>query len=132
MKRRHFLTLAGAAALAPHAAIASGFVDYTPGTIAAALDSGKTVLVDYSAAWCSTCKRQERVINALRSADPSYDASMMFVKVDWDTYRSHPVTVSRSIPRRSTLVLLKGDAELGRIVAGTSEPQIKALLDKGL
>jgi thioredoxin 1 len=34
------------------------------------------------------------------------------------------------IPRRSTLVLLKGREELGRIVAGTSKAEIKSLLDK--
>ena len=133
MNRRTLLGTIAAFALMPATSFAgSGFVEYEPGLIEKELAAGKTVFVDFSATWCSTCKRQERVINALRSADPSYDASMMFVKVDWDTYRSHPVTVSRSIPRRSTLVLLKGDAELGRIVAGTSEPQIKALLDKGL
>jgi thioredoxin 1 len=30
------------------------------------------------------------------------------------------------------LIVLKGDKELGRIVAGTSKTKIKALLDKGL
>jgi thioredoxin 1 len=30
------------------------------------------------------------------------------------------------------LLVLRGDRELGRIVAGTSEADIKALLDKGL
>tara|TARA_B110000285_G_C14981229_1_gene541467 strand:+ start:182 stop:385 length:204 start_codon:yes stop_codon:yes gene_type:complete len=47
------------------------------------LADGKAVFVDYSATWCGTCKRQERVINALRAADPAYDNSMTFMKVDW-------------------------------------------------
>jgi hypothetical protein len=72
------------------------------------------------------------VINALRAAEPAYDAAMMFVNVDWDTYSGHAVTTSRNVPRRSTLILLKGNAELGRIVAGTSESQIKGLLDLAL
>ena len=38
----------------------------------------------------------------------------------------------RKIPRRSTLLLLKGDKELDRIVAETSEARIKSLLDKGV
>jgi hypothetical protein len=37
-----------------------------------------------------------------------------------------------NIPRRSTLVVLKGDQELGRIVAGTRKGDIKALLDRAL
>lgn len=132
MKRRIFLTTVAALYLSPIVALAADFVDYKPGLIDAALAEGKTLLVDYSATWCSTCKRQERVINGLRANDPSYDTAMTFVKVDWDTYKNHEVTVFRDIPRRSTLIVLKGEDELGRIVAGTSEAQIKKLMDTGL
>ncbi|MEO0379489.1 MAG: thioredoxin family protein [Pseudomonadota bacterium] len=132
MDRRTFLIAATAAGALPMAAQAAGFVDYTPGAIDAALAEGKTVFVDFSAKWCSTCARQERVINALRSQNPDYDAKMTFIKVDWDTYSRADVTVSRNIPRRSTLLVLRGDEELGRIIAGTSEGQIKALMDVGL
>lgn len=131
MHRRVFLSSALAAGLLPAVARAS-FVDYAPGIIDTALADGQTVFVDYSAPWCGTCRRQERVINALRSENPAYDTAMTFVKVDWDTYRTHDVTTSRSIPRRSTLLVLRGDEELGRIVAGTSEAQIKALMDLGV
>lgn len=132
MKRRSIILLGIAAALAPMRALANVFVEYTPGVIENALADGKTVFVDYSATWCSTCRRQERVINVIRAENPAYDAAMTFVKVDWDTYRNHEVTVSRSIPRRSTLIVLRGDQELGRIIAGTSEAQIKDLMNKGL
>ncbi|WP_420334007.1 thioredoxin family protein [Roseibium sp.] len=136
MNRRRFLvTTAGAAltaTLLPTTAFANGMVDYAPGLIQKHLAAGKTVFVDYAASWCSTCARQERVISALRAANPAYDQTMVFVRVDWDAYGGHEVTTSRKIPRRSTLLVLKGDQELGRIVAGTSEQQIKALLDTGL
>ena len=132
MKRRSLLALALATAVAPVAAFADDFIEYTPGVIENALKEGKTVFVDYSATWCGTCKRQERVINALRAEDPAYDNALTFVKVDWDTYNRHDVTKSRAIPRRSTLLVLRGDEELGRIVAGTTEAQIKELMDKGL
>ena len=132
MNRRTFLATSAGAVLTPFLAHASTFVEYTPGVISDALSSGKTVFVDFSATWCSTCKRQERVINALRASDPAYDAAMTFVKVDWDTYGRHEVTTSRGIPRRSTLLVLRGEEELGRLVAGTSESQIKALMDIGL
>lgn len=132
MKRRSFLMATAAVALTPITALAAGFIDYKPGAIEAALAEGKTVFVDYSAPWCGTCKRQERVIDALRAADPAYDAALTFIKVDWDTYKNHEVTVFREIPRRSTLIVLRGEDELGRVVAGTSETQIKELLDTGL
>jgi len=109
-----------------------GTIDYSAGDIKKALAEGKTVFVDYAADWCSTCKRQERVIDKLRSENPTYNKAITFVRVDWDLFRSDAVTTSRNIPRRSTLLVLKGDKELGRIVAGTSESAIKALLDQGL
>lgn len=136
MNRRQFLLSTASASLAatllPSAATAGTTVDYAPGLIEKQLAAGKIVFVDYAASWCGTCARQERVINALRNANPAYDQAMVFVRVDWDTYKGHIVTTSRKIPRRSTLLVLKGDAELGRIVAGTGEAQIKALLDTGL
>jgi hypothetical protein len=42
------------------------------------------------------------------------------------------VAVRRSIPRRSTLLVLRGNQELGRIVAGTSATDIRQLMDRGL
>lgn len=132
MNRRTLMATALGAALFPALAKAEGMVDYTPGVIETALADGKTVLVDFAAKWCSTCRRQERVINALRADNPAYDEAIMFVRVDWDEYGRHEVATSRNIPRRSTLVLLRADDELGRIVAGTSPSQIQDLLDIGL
>ena len=132
MKRRNFLAISTCALLLPMAASAGDTANYTPGLIEKALADGKTVFVDYAAEWCSTCARQERVINALRDSNPAYEQNIMFVRVDWDDFKRHEVTTSRNIPRRSTLLVLRGDQELGRIVAGTSEADIKALLDTGL
>lgn len=131
MKRRTFLTLSTGAALAPLAARAA-VMDYTPGLVTQALADGKTVFLDFKASWCSTCAAQERVINALRSDNPAYDASIAFINVDWDQHGKSELAKSLNIPRRSTLVVLKGDKELGRIVAGTGKAEIKALMDTAL
>ena len=133
MKRRDFLLTTAAVAAFPLAASANDTMEqYTPGLVKERLAAGETVFIEVGTAWCSTCARQQRVINALRAGNPAYDAAMTFVKVDWDTYSRHAVTKDRGIPRRSTLIVLKGNQELGRIVAGTSEGAIKALMDKGL
>lgn len=113
-------------------AFAATELEYKPGLIQSLLKDGKTVFVDYKASWCTTCARQERVISQLRKQNPAYNESLTFVAVDWDQYGNHEVTTSRNVPRRSTLLLLKGDKELGRIVAGTATSDIKALMDKGL
>ena len=130
MHRRHFLTASAAALLAPFAATAA--TDYTPGLVKQHLAKGDIVFLDFSATWCATCATQERVVNELIDENPAYGETITFIKVDWDTYRKAELTKSLKIPRRSTLVVLKGDQELGRIVAGTSKSQIKGLLDTAL
>ena len=134
MLRRTFLATAMVTAFCGVTAVmaANDTTPYMPGDIKAALAKGDTVFVDYYTTWCGTCKRQERVVDQLRSTNPAYNKAMTFIKVDWDVYASHEVSTSRNIPRRSTLLVLKGDQELGRIVAGTSEADITALMDKGL
>ena len=133
MNRRHFLITTTAIVTIPATAFASDvWITYEPGVIQSLLDEGKTVMVDYSAVWCSTCKAQERVMEDLRDMNPAYDEAMVFVRVDWDDYGRHAVTTSRKIPRRSTLLVLRGDEELGRIVAGTRVADIEALMDLGI
>ena len=133
MNRRHFLITATALVAMPIAALAAEeWIEFKPGVIQSLLDEGKTVMVDYSAVWCSTCKAQERVMDDLRASNPAYNEAMVFVRVDWDDYGRHAVTTSRKIPRRSTLLVLRGSEELGRIVAGTRVADIEALMDLGL
>jgi len=132
LTRRQTLIAAGAFALMPMARAAQAMIDYTPGLVTERLAAGETVFVDFSAEWCSTCRAQERVITALRAANPAYDAAMTFVKVDWDAHGTGDLSTSLAIPRRSTLVLLRGDQELGRIVAQTAEGDIRALMDLGV
>lgn len=129
MKRRSFLALAAAASLP---SISFAAADYTPGLVKKRLAAGDTVFLDFKASWCSTCKAQERVIDALKKANPAYDANIVFIAVDWDQYGNSDLVKDMRIPRRSTLVAIKGDKELGRIVAGTSKSQIKALMDSAL
>ncbi len=131
IKRRDFIALTAATALVPFAAAAE-VRDYKPGMAAKALKAGKTVFLDFSATWCSTCAAQDRVINALRGENPAYDANIAFIKVDWDDYGTGKLSKQLQIPRRSTLVVLKGNQELGRIVAGTARGQIKDLMDIAL
>ena len=133
MKRREFLIVAGAAgaaAMVPAAAMAAA--NYKPGLVQSELAAGKTVFLDFKASWCSTCASQERTINALQSENPAYEQAISFINVDWDKYGRSELTKALKIPRRSTLVALKGNQEIGRIVAGTGRAQIQGLMDAAL
>jgi thioredoxin 1 len=131
MNRRDFLIATAAVSLAlPRAAHAA--TDYSPDLLQAELAAGKTVFLDFKASWCSTCAAQERVINALMAENPAYAKAISFINVDWDQWGDGDLVRQLNIPRRSTLVVLKGDKELGRIVAGTGKDEIKALMDLAL
>lgn len=134
IKRRDFLIVSGAAALIPLAARAGDGVGtaFEPGMVEAALAEGRTVFLDFYTTWCGTCDRQERVINALRADNPAYDKAITYIKVDWDQHSRSDLAQRLRIPRRSTLVVLRGDAEIGRLVADTREDKIKGLLDAAL
>ena len=133
MDRRNFLALSGAATLSATAGRAGAApLDYAPGLVTERLKAGETVFLDFKASWCTTCKAQERALEALKSENPAYEQAITFINVDWDTYGKSDLAKSLKIPRRSTLVVLKGDKELGRIVADTSKASIKALMDTAL
>ena len=129
MKRRHFILSAGASLLAAPAFAAK---NYKKGLVAAELAAGKTVFVDFYTDWCTTCRSQQATIRKLKKANPAYEANISFVRVDWDQHASSKLARDLNIPRRSTLVVLKGDKELGRIVAGTQRAKIQALMDTAL
>lgn len=127
MNRRGFIALSCAALAAPAFAAEKTF--YTPGMAEEAMAAGKVVFLDFWTDWCPTCASQDRTISELRDGDPGYDAAILFITVDWDEYAEGELSKSLRIPRRSTLVALKGNEELGRIVAGTSKDEIRALMD---
>jgi thiol-disulfide isomerase/thioredoxin len=132
MQRRDFLALSASLTLLPFATRAGAATLYTPGSAEAAMDAGKVVLLDFWASWCSTCAAQERVLAALKAENPAYEANIAFFIVDWDEHGKGELSRALNIPRRSTLVALKGREEIGRIVAGTARAEIKALLDAAL
>jgi len=132
MKRREFVLSASVMALFATPAFSSTGADYQPGLIEKELAAGKTVFLDFYTDWCTTCAAQGRTIRALRSENAAYDDAITFISIDWDRHSKAPISRSLRIPRRSTLVVLKGNKELGRIVAGTRKADIKALLDIAL
>ena len=132
MDRRTFLALGSATLVLPGLARAATGTPFTPGLVESELAAGKTVFLDVYTDWCSTCAAQGRAITALRAENPAYDAAISFIAMDWDVHAGSDLAKRLQIPRRSTLIVLKGEDELGRIVAQTSKKTIKDLLDTAL
>lgn len=131
LTRRHLLATGLALAALP----TTGFAEvraYVPGLAEQAMRDGKRIVLIFGADWCSTCRRQERIITDLRAASPRYDAELTLIRVDWDVHGTGELSRALAVPRRSTLIAFKGETELTRIVAGTGAKEIKALMDQAL
>ena len=72
------------------------------------------------------------MIEALRSENNAYDKKIAFVEIDSDQHRSSPISKEYKVYRQSTLVIVTGEGEAGRLLARTEKATIKDLLDKGL
>jgi len=103
-------------------------IPYTGPELDALAQGGKPYLVNFRASWCSTCAVQQRVLDALQAESEAY-AAIPILRVDWDEYGNGELARRLAIPRRSTLVLMEGNTELGRLVAETRKDRISALLD---
>jgi len=68
-------------------------------------------------------------VSALQDGNPEYKAVKIF-KVDWDTFKSAPISDELNIKRRSTLVMFKGGEEIGRVISQTSAEDIEPLFAK--
>lgn len=129
--RKMVAGLGVAVLMAASPALAFETVPYTPAALAEAKAAGQPFVLDFFASWCTTCKAQERVIDGLIEQNPAY-GEITYMRVNWDEEERGPLVAEMGISRRSTLVVLKGETELGRIVAGTGKDEIAALLNLAL
>ncbi|MBI1869167.1 MAG: thioredoxin family protein [Methylocystis sp.] len=100
-------------------------MQFTPAAFAAAKKAGKSILVDISASWCSTCQAQEVALRRLAN-DPKFKTLTIF-EVDFDAQKE----AVRSFNARwqSTLIVFKGEREMGRSLADTDPASIATLLE---
>lgn len=125
--RRTFVALALAAPLAA-ALPAIAASKYSPAVLAEAQKSGKPILVEVTAPWCPTCKAQKVVLNELDKQARFKD--FVKIEVDFDSQKDALKTLKATM--QSTLIVYKGDKEMGRLAGETNKGAIEALLAKAL
>lgn len=101
---------------------------YSPAALAEAQSSGKPILVEVFAPWCPTCKAQNAVLETLRSDARFKD--LIRLRVDFDNQKDDVRALGANM--QSTLIVYKGESEVGRLVGETDPAAIEALLAKAL
>jgi thioredoxin 1 len=129
MTRRHlitFATLIGLALSAPALSLEEG--KFEQAEFEAAQAAGKPILLHVVAEWCETCHAQKEVVEKLEADQKFRDYSIYMI--DFDTEKD--IMRSFGATSRSTMIVFKGETEMGRLVGDTSESAIRALMEKGL
>jgi thiol-disulfide isomerase/thioredoxin len=103
------------------------FQPYSAAALAAAQKADKPVALQFHADWCPTCRAQDKVLDKLK-AEPGLDVTVF--KVNYDTEKD--LKRQYKIQTQSTVVVLRGDKERGRLVGDTTEAGIRAALKSAL
>jgi len=103
------------------------FQPYSAAALAAAQKADKPVALQFHADWCPTCRAQDKVLRALK-AEPGLDVTVF--KVNYDTEKD--LKRQYKIQTQSTIVVLRGDKERGRLVGDTTEAGIRTALKSAL
>lgn len=101
---------------------------YTQERFDALQAAGEVVLIDVYATWCSTCKKQQKVLEDYRSANPNKKFTIL--EVDFD--KNKDIVRQFRAPRQSTLLIYKGNDQFWFSVAETRLRVIAAELDKAI
>lgn len=90
----------------------------------AAQRAGKTIIIGVHADWCPVCSIQKPIV-ADQLAKPEFAKAVHFL-VDYD--KDKAVLKRFNVLRQSTIIVLKGQNESGRLIGETLAARIEALL----
>lgn len=87
--------------------------------------AGRTILVDVTAPWCPTCRRQRPILESIQKDNPK----LLVFEVDFDTAKD--VLKRLRVTQQSTLIVFKGKNEVGRSTGDTNPTSIRRLVASG-
>ncbi len=129
ISRRHLISIATAGLIALAASPSwSAATRFTADGFAQAKKAGGPILIEVSAPWCPTCRAQKAVFSELEKQDRF--KSFVKLEVDFDSQKDALKALGATM--QSTLIVFKGDKEVGRLVGETKREAIEALFAKAL
>ncbi len=100
---------------------------YTQAKAAAAIASGKPVIIHVYAPWCLQCHIQKSILDGVKD-DKAYSGLKVF-RVDYDNQKD--VVTKLDCPR-STVIAYKGGKELKRMSWGVTQDSVVEVLKAAL
>lgn len=100
---------------------------YTAAALSEAQKTNQPVALHFHADWCPTCRAQTKVMQGLTS-DPALNLTVLVVNYDTEKALKQRFKVNM----QSTLIVLKGQKEVDRLVGDTSLEGIRSALKMAL
>lgn len=127
MKKTLLAALAALTLAAPAASWAGDLKPFDAQEFAKAKAEGKTVALDFHADWCPTCKKLQPTLYKL--LETKEFAKVEAFTVDYD--KAKDLEQELGVRKQSTVVVFKGDKEMGRATGLSSAGSLSELLRKG-
>jgi len=89
---------------------------------------GQAVAVHFHADWCSTCKSQEKALQALQAQKALPQVTVLVAEYD----KEKELRKAMKVPYQSVLVVFKGSTEVARNNGDTSADKLQASLAKAV
>jgi thioredoxin 1 len=102
--------------------------DFSKAEFDKAVAAGKSVVVEFHADWCPTCKKQAPIVKEI-AADPAYK-NFVFLKADYD--KDVEAKKAMNVTKQSTFVVFKGGKEVARSTGQTAKADIAATFAKAM
>ncbi|GAC1602269.1 MAG: hypothetical protein NVS3B2_05790 [Ramlibacter sp.] len=100
---------------------------YSAAALAAAQGADKPVALHFHADWCPTCRAQDKAIQSLKN-EPGLDMTLLVANYDTEKELKKRFKVNA----QSTLVVLHGQKERGRLIGETTTSGIRDALKSAL
>lgn len=86
--------------------------------------AGKSILIDVTAPWCPTCKKQRPIVEQIEKERPD----LVVFEVDFDSAKD--VLTRFRVQHQSTLIVFRGANEVGRSTGETDPAPLRSLVAK--
>ncbi|AWM02211.1 thioredoxin family protein [Bradyrhizobium amphicarpaeae] len=97
---------------------------YEPKALQAAQAANKPVLIEVTAPWCPTCRKQKPIVQQIEQERPD----LVILDVDFDSAKD--VLRQLKVQNQSTLIVYRGAKEIGRSTGETDPAAIRAMVAK--